>query len=331
MILSTPIRNCENLYVHLSTLNCALHSCIPCLYKICVSTPASCPKNRRPRECLRLLNATTEQKHNAEGRTFVTPLTSTFSAKSHVKFLIIGDGDLSFSASVSKLLPSSNYKLFATSYLSYDQLKKTYKNFVQNLKTLSSSSISEILYKVDATNLPPTLDSHQFDIIWWNFPCVEAAEGKDGQSEELSQNIDLLKRFFLTAKATLRENGEVRVVHKTLEPFSWWKIEELGKESGLECIHKSVFDLSLFPGYSPRKVSENGKKKGFPVTDAVMYVFSLGTKEILSREDTAEDTFFNTRMLESKQEWFKITPTRIGQLFEILKLQNPSKRKRKRK
>ena len=137
-----------------------------------------------------------------------------------------------------------------------------------------------MLHQVDATNLAAASlgggdsdDGKKFDYLIWNFPCVSSSTSTaaDGQVQEIDDNKALLVGFFRNGVSFLREGGEIHVTHKTIEPFSWWGIEQLGRDAGLEFLGSVVFDRCLYPGYINRKVRD---KKSFPAHDARTFIFA---------------------------------------------------------
>jgi hypothetical protein len=102
-------------------------------------------------------------------------------------------------------------------------------------------------------------------------PEAGPSRGADGQAQELAENKSLLRGFFVDVQQVLLPHGEVHVTHKTVEPFSWWRIIELALECGLQYEGGVVFDRYVYPGYVNRKVLD---KKSFPCNDARTYVFT---------------------------------------------------------
>jgi hypothetical protein len=95
----------------------------------------------------------------------------------------------------------------------------------------------------------------------------------------MEANKTLVKEFFRSASKLLADDGgEIHVAHKTLEPFCWWGLGALGKESacGIEHVASLVFDRMLFPGYVNRKALH---RKSFPSHDAQVYVFKKTKKK----------------------------------------------------
>jgi 25S rRNA (uracil2634-N3)-methyltransferase len=256
------------LLVHEETLQCMEAGCIPCLYKIFPSgshLDQKLPPNTRPEMCPRSRQSTSSWGYY----------------KASHNILTLGDGDLSFSCSLMNLVQTKQNNprnldchLFATTHEPRDRLLRVYPQFQTILGELARGG-AHARHEVDATVLEPSFPraeyQHFFDFIIWNFPCIRMPRGADGQVEELEANKSLLKHFFGNCAYLLKEQsvsckgGEVHVTHKTIEPFSWWRIESIAEECGLRCVGRVVFDKYLYPGYVNKKVLDN---KSFPLHDA---------------------------------------------------------------
>jgi len=281
---NVPVRGrSRHLYVYSQTLDCVLQKqCIPCLYKIFPdgcndrylleiisieksqdSSNSNCtvpsppirgaenyPTNKRPEMCSRsgLMPSKVGQGSLSPlvglmSNMYGTHLTIDFQSVHEV--LTVGDGDFTFSLSLSEIErfqeyidckddpssavkrhPSSKHcklKLTATSHESYRSICSTYPQAVDTLNRLTYLGAT-VLHGVDATDLQgsPSMAyivdrSHTFDFIIWNFPCISLPAGADGQTSELEQNRDLLKRFFSNIRPFLTpDRGEVHVTHKTI-------------------------------------------------------------------------------------------------------------------
>eukprot|EP01031_Cornospumella_fuschlensis_P033989 gene33989-41132_t len=187
--------------------------------------------------------------------------------------LILGDGDFSFSLSIARSDPPRAKKYLVTSsYESKDTLLRIYSTAGHNIATLEDMGV-QVLFNVDATNLSQcsVLENKVFRSIVWNFPCVCADHGADGQATELAQNQALVSGFFRNLSAFLHpRKGEVHVTHKTIEPFSWWGLKDLAQQQGFRCAFEVVFDKYNYPGYTNRKALD---KKSFTCNDARTFVF----------------------------------------------------------
>ena len=278
--VSNPFSSSD--YVHCVTLNCAGEGCIPCLYKIFPTgfiNGHDLPPNVRPELCARS-RKTHDQIEYADLIYRVSD-----------KILTLGDGDLSFSLSLASMLNifnpcnstgSQSPIVTATTYESLDVLNSIYPHMTILLEKLDNANVL-VRHGVDATKLidafPKSEYCGAFDYIVWNFPCVRAPCGADGQVSELEINRNLLRQFFgnclylLDCRSTNADEwmGEVHITHKTIEPFSWWNIIEIASDSGFSYCGNIVFDKYLYPGYVNRKALDN---KSFPLHDArVILIF----------------------------------------------------------
>jgi len=182
-------------------------------------------------------------------------------ADSKMTVLTVGDGDFSFSLSLAnQLLSNESVKLTATSHESLKSVLDTYKPHSQATLASLRKLGATVLHGVDATNLALTNELHKpstrdkvkdkekqkmqrFDVVIWNFPCLSLPAGADGQARELEANRELLTLFFKNVHSFLRKGtGEVHISHKTVEPFSWWGIKQLAKDSGFDFAYAVVFD-----------------------------------------------------------------------------------------
>lgn len=272
----------QKLFVQEQTLHCACKQrCVPCLYKIAPEGPYSAssaagdeaspyvPANVRPELCARL-------RDNQIG------LDSGLAYDDRHNILLVGDGDFSFALALCTGLDrccggDKRGAVYATSHESHASLLATYPNVNTTLLALRSKDYVTLAHDVDATNIRETAAdsvhafSDKFDRVIWNFPCIRAPAGYDGQVDNLEENKCLLRGFFRNISAYLSDCGEVHVTHKTLEPFKWWDIAALAREEGLHHLRSVVFDRVAFPGYTNRKVLD---RKSFPAHDAVTYVFT---------------------------------------------------------
>lgn len=192
-------------FVHLSTKSCATENlCIPCHYKIFPSgsfRSIHLPPNQRPEQCIRAK---------------LGPYRGLY--KSHHRLLTLGDGDFSFSLSIAKNVEFTTGSLTATSHESKEQLISTYnavgvKDILNELKFRSITT----LHCVDATNIDATssIEKYFYDAIVWNFPCVRAENGADGQSSEIEINRQLLRDFFNNVhQYLLPTTGQLHITHK---------------------------------------------------------------------------------------------------------------------
>jgi 25S rRNA (uracil2634-N3)-methyltransferase len=272
---SIAIRDVKDLHASPVTLNCAQNrKCVPCAYKIgCfdVALDTEFTKkvpNQRPEQCPR--------------STSVEPLNGTLGYRQDMNVLTVGDGDMSFSLALARLLkPYQNSSLLiSTSYEDKETLRDTYQNFEKNINELELLG-AQLYYKVDATRLKETLPlpniKKMFHRICWNFPCTAIANGQDGQNDAMEENKVLVRQFMKGARKMLQSNGEIHMAHKTKPPYNQWQLEEVAldslKTTKLQFLGKVVLDRYLLSPYTPRKALD---RKSFPCHDACFYIFGRG-------------------------------------------------------
>lgn len=192
-------------YVHSATHLCATKSlCIPCHYKLFPSGTfgtTALPANQRPEQCPRA-------KSGPYGGLY----------QPHHKLLTLGDGDFSFSLSIARNVKFTTGCLIASSHESKEQLLTTYNavGIKDILRELEAKKIST-LHCVDATDIAGTssIEKAFFDAIIWNFPCVRAENGADGQLSEIEINRKLLRDFFMNVHEHLCPlTGQLHITHK---------------------------------------------------------------------------------------------------------------------
>nr|CCA17870.1 conserved hypothetical protein [Albugo laibachii Nc14] len=285
---ATRKRCIHKLFVHNETLHCALErKCRPCCYKIVLYGRPESLSNQRPEQCPR---------HNFQrvDRTKARNETSFSSdVKHHIglydmgqenSILTVGDGDFSFSFALYRMLRSSKAStIVATSHESRASILATYSNIDRAILSQFEDDRQPFTcaaYGIDATSITHlrllcnSLENRgyngKFTHILWNFPCVGAPEGKDGQNDVMEANKALVRAFFQAATHVVADSGQIHLTHKTKPPFSQWNIAQIAQEEGWTHQASMVFDLCLYPGYTNKKVLADAS---FPITDAVTFVF----------------------------------------------------------
>ena len=293
--VTQPCREHSRLYTCAITYQCATqNACIPCAYKICtfdVALDTAFTKmvpNTRPESCPRSSTTSTSERG----------LDGTMGYQRGMSVLTVGDGDLTFSLAVARILFANpgkkasqqhrnSSRLVATSYESRETLLKVYPNIGETIQELASLGAT-VCYQVDATDIAGTLpedvlkstSSKRFHRITWIFPCSAIGSGQDGQNDAMEFNKQLIRDFVCNSIASelLDEgDGEIHMLHKTKPPYNQWQIESVALEgldagAGKELEYKGriAFDRCLLPPYVPRKALD---KKSFTCHDAGAYVF----------------------------------------------------------
>jgi hypothetical protein len=213
--------------------------------------------------------------------------------KPNWRILTIGDGDLSFSASLW-----NNFKpaqLTATVFDSQKTLEDKYQHHA--IKQLQTDSNQKILFGFDVTDpksWPKTwsnlnkssLEHQQFDLVIFQFPLVPAFEDpeyfhKMGDISVNTLNRLLLRKFLIhCTEYFLDPNGKqlCYITSKDVKPYCEWNIESSLNQDleHIEYLGSMPFNIEDFPGYKIRNVDRDKHVKD---TQGMTYVWSPKTEK----------------------------------------------------
>jgi hypothetical protein len=117
---------------------------------------------------------------------------------------VVGDGDLSYSATIAEDLAKSNTCLIATVLEEEGVHSRVYKNSQSNTESVFSHPPHQVKFGIDGTKLESFFPDTRFDVIEFNFPHWR---GKTNAR----YNRELLDGFLKSASSVLRPDGEIRV------------------------------------------------------------------------------------------------------------------------
>ncbi len=203
--------------------------------------------------------------------------------KSHWRILTIGDGDLSFSASLWQEFKPS--QLTATVFDQQHILENKYQHHA--IERLRSHPNQEVLFGFDVT-LPTSwpkawqeMKNKKFDLVIFQFPLVPALANPNdfqdlGDISINTLNRLLLRQFLIHCEQYFLDPDGAQLCYitsKDVKPYTEWNIEN-SLNQNLEKIHylgSMPFAIEKFPGYRIRNVDRDKHVKD---TQGTTYVWS---------------------------------------------------------
>jgi hypothetical protein len=167
-------------------------------------------------------------------------------AKEHV--LVVGDGDLSYSASIAAEMEANSILLVASVLENQQEHERVYRNSRDHAETISSFESHQVLYQTDATQLHNNFPHNFFKRVEFNFPHWK---GKANNR----YNRQLLGEFLHSARRLIKDDGEIYVALKEeqggaqAKDLSEWRLSwvasQLAAEAGLLLKRLDPFEVSV--------------------------------------------------------------------------------------
>ncbi len=233
--------------------------------------------------------------------------------KPNWRILTIGDGDLSFSASLW-----NNFKpeqLTATVLDSQKTLENKYQYHA--IKQLQTDPNQTILFSFDVTNPDSwsNLPERSFDLVIFQFPLVPAFEDpeffhKMGDISVNTLNRLLLRKFLIhCTEYFLDPNGKqlCYITSKDVKPYCEWNIENSLNQDleHIEYLGSMPFNIEDFPGYKVRNVDRDKHVKD---TQGITYVWSPKTDNTTHESELIEKLIAKSHQGEEYCEICKAGP-----------------------
>jgi hypothetical protein len=196
---------------------------------------------------------------------------------SHSHVLVVGDGDLSFSASLlkqSSTAPGGSvppYAVTATVIETAKEVRSRYTGSEVNIAFISSHPRGSCSFEVDATNLsrslPRTRPTERYDTFIFNYPFADAGNtvsSRDGQSFStrhvaVGRHQALLSNFLRSVREVAAPQDDGHEVHVCVSLLSHqalaWDLEQTASDVGFALAKVYPFNENLYRalGYKRRR------------------------------------------------------------------------------
>ncbi|KAK0646269.1 hypothetical protein B0T16DRAFT_429142 [Cercophora newfieldiana] len=212
------------------------------------------PPNKKQKTTALQTNGKPKPNGKPKGKPVPPPkshLAPTIPFSPHHHILLVGEGDLSFAASLATHHACTH--LTATVYEpSEAAFLEKYPHAAAHITTLSAAPGAKLLFGIDARRMAPFLkskhsDTGAMDRILFNFPHVG---GKSTDvNRQVRHNQELLVEFFQRAIPSLAPRGKVVVTLFEGEPYTLWNVRDLARHAGLAVERSFRFRAEAYPGY----------------------------------------------------------------------------------
>ena len=222
--------------------------------------------------------------------------------------LVVGDGDLSYSAALANVLGKrEDVHLIATTLDSLGSLTKRYVRAENNVKILSSIPNVSLYYGVDARELQKYTfaKDRKFYRIVFNFP-------HPGGKNCMATNRKLLSDFFMSAETVLCDGGEIWLTlcdgqggtpadNRQREWHNSWQVVGMAAKANLILTRVVAFDSETYIRY--RSTGHRGFDRGFATDGALTHVFVRAPEAVDDHVTWWQSSLLHVWNVELESRW----------------------------
>ncbi|KAM6984112.1 ferredoxin-fold anticodon-binding domain-containing protein 1 [Tautogolabrus adspersus] len=212
--------------------------------------------------------------------------------------LLVGEGNFSFSASVSQLYRETETSVTATCLQRQEEALR-HEGAATNMQIIKDSG-GTVLFEVDCTKLGEcaSLRDRVFDRVVFNFPHC-------GRKSGVKKNRELIKNFFLSCVQVLAEDGEIHVSlcngqggtpvdHPKREWHNSWQVTAMAAEAHLILNDVHPFESGKYQSY--KCTGYRSQDKGFHVEKGLVHVFTRSLPYTSAQIFTVEEVVEGERV-----------------------------------
>ena len=190
-----------------------------------------------------------------------------FSAKIETgRVLLVGEGNLSFSLALARMVGVATKNMTCTTYQQADEYSEM---TCANASVLRRSG-AMVMSGVDATNLSNWFGRSKFDLIVFQFPNVASRNPLYGRNP----NHILVRRFLKSAAEQISGDGIVAVSAANSPHYAGaFDVDGAAERNEYEMPVAYPFYFSDYPGYSHAKTKDDGSSAVGEGDEFVTYVF----------------------------------------------------------
>ena len=195
------------------------------------------------------------------------------------KILLLGEGDFSFAASLSRL---GFCNLIATSLEDYKTVIKTHYNSKYNIQLIKRMK-NKIFHNIDITQIDQhkhfksLSEESKFDIIIFNFPHSGIANYEYQKS--IPSNQQLLRSIFEQSSNLLKQNGELHIALKSEPIYNSWDIQKQCNDANndnafkLKLKNRIKFEAEKYFGYQHKTTTSH--KQSVSSNESYIWIFGM--------------------------------------------------------